>query len=123
MRISDWSSDVCSSDLAEEQTGGERAERDADVVHHVVAEHLHVGAAAATDVRIGRVVHFLELRQLRAAEYRVRQFGTQLHQHKNKQRRHIEQQRRSEEPTSALQSLMRHSYAVFCLTKKNKNKL
>src|SRR3546814_3442075 len=26
---------------------------------------------------------------------------------------------RSEEPTSALQSLMRTSYAVFCLTKKN----
>src|SRR3546814_10318962 len=27
---------------------------------------------------------------------------------------------RSEEHTSELQSLMRHSYAVFCLTKKNK---
>src|SRR3546814_8366279 len=30
--------------------------------------------------------------------------------------------RRSEEHTSELQSLMRISYAVFCLTKKNKNK-
>src|SRR3546814_18470494 len=29
---------------------------------------------------------------------------------------------RSEEHTSELQSLMRISYAVFCLTKKNKNK-
>src|SRR3546814_8078664 len=29
--------------------------------------------------------------------------------------------RRSEEHTSELQSLMRISYAVFCLTKKNKN--
>src|SRR3546814_2203793 len=29
-------------------------------------------------------------------------------------------QRRSEEHTSELQSLMRHSYAVFCLKKKNK---
>src|SRR3546814_7172749 len=28
---------------------------------------------------------------------------------------------RSEEHTSELQSLMRHSYAVFCLKKKNKN--
>src|SRR3546814_2790938 len=28
---------------------------------------------------------------------------------------------RSEEHTSELQSLMRNSYAVFCLTKKNKN--
>src|SRR3546814_8425804 len=30
---------------------------------------------------------------------------------------------RSEEHTSELQSLMRISYAVFCLTKKNKNKI
>src|SRR3546814_2541098 len=30
--------------------------------------------------------------------------------------------RRSEEHTSELQSLMRISYAVFCLTKQNKNK-
>src|SRR3546814_7300412 len=30
--------------------------------------------------------------------------------------------RRSEEHTSDLQSLMRNSYAVFCLTKKKKNK-
>src|SRR3546814_5891267 len=29
---------------------------------------------------------------------------------------------RSEEHTSELQSLMRHSYAVFCLKKKNMNK-
>src|SRR3546814_2076527 len=33
-----------------------------------------------------------------------------------------EQLRRSEEHTSELQSLMRISYAVFCLKKKNKNK-
>src|SRR3546814_7482380 len=31
---------------------------------------------------------------------------------------HVEQQIRSEEPTSELQSLMRRSYAVFCLNKK-----
>src|SRR3546814_5174905 len=40
-------------------------------------------------------------------------------------RRHIENHRcpllRSEEQTSELQSLMRISYAVFCLKKKNKN--
>src|SRR3546814_7343823 len=33
-----------------------------------------------------------------------------------------QQQRRSEEHTSELQSLMRISYAVFCLKKKKKNK-
>src|SRR3546814_10258784 len=31
-------------------------------------------------------------------------------------------QRRSEEPTSELQSLMRHSYAVFCLKKQQNDK-
>src|SRR3546814_8889890 len=35
-------------------------------------------------------------------------------------RRRIEGEARSEEHTSELQSLMRHSYAVFCLKKKNK---
>src|SRR3546814_9173891 len=35
----------------------------------------------------------------------------------------IEEEDRSEEHTSELQSLMRISYAVFCLKKKNKNKL
>src|SRR3546814_9783111 len=33
----------------------------------------------------------------------------------------IDPSRRSEEHTSALQSLMRNSYAVFCLEKKTKN--
>src|SRR3546814_6509546 len=36
--------------------------------------------------------------------------------------RHIDQIRRSEEHTSELQSLMRISYAVFCLTKKTPTK-
>src|SRR3546814_10669913 len=35
-------------------------------------------------------------------------------------RRDSVEARRSEEHTSELQSLMRHSYAVFCLKKKNK---
>src|SRR3546814_1687171 len=35
----------------------------------------------------------------------------------------VQQPRRSEEHTSELQSLMRISYAVFCLKKKKKNKI
>src|SRR3546814_9123865 len=34
--------------------------------------------------------------------------------------RHVEDRHRSEEHTSELQSLMRNSYAVFCLKKKKK---
>src|SRR3546814_7596678 len=37
-------------------------------------------------------------------------------------RRPVQGQLRSEEHTSELQSLMRNSYAVFCLQKKNKRK-
>src|SRR3546814_8380954 len=90
MRISDWSSDVCSSDLQQNelwskfanQTGdlrketgtltgkSEAASRDADVL---------AGEAARDDINVGNSI------------------GS-----------------RSEEHTSELQSLMRISYAVFC---------
>src|SRR3546814_3875347 len=40
--------------------------------------------------------------------------------HADRQAQAGEQHRRSEEHTSELQSLMRHSYAVFCLKKKKK---
>src|SRR3546814_7513104 len=81
MRISDWSSDVCSSDLV---VVGRSARGHGPV-------HLH------------RVV---------AARQRMKAFG-------NRGQHGID---RSEEHTSELQSLMRISYAVFCLkTKKKRN--
>src|SRR3546814_969518 len=88
MRISDWSSDVCSSDLGWEGdridvTGG--SEVDAAAIFLPVAITCRLRAIAATDFR----------RPWLAT-------------------------RRSEEHTSELQSLMRISYAVFCLKKKNK---
>src|SRR3546814_3619893 len=77
MRISDWSSDVCSSDL--------------------LARRRRPGAAA----RIGRRAHRQRRRRPGGAGHRPR---------------------RSEEHTSELQSLMRISYAVFCLKKKKTKK-
>src|SRR3546814_11982799 len=53
----------------------------------------------------GRLDHGLELAQLFVHENRIRQAASSLG--------------RSEEHTSELQSLMRISYAVFCLKKKN----
>src|SRR3546814_3243547 len=41
------------------------------------------------------------------------------HRHQQQAERDDQHDRRSEEHTSELQSLMRISYAVFCLTKKN----
>src|SRR3546814_1757306 len=89
MRISDWSSDVCSSDLRHRH-------RDAMIeVRGGVCVSGQGRAAAALDRE--PVLEFLDSRT----------GGTQRGCH-----------HRSEEHTSELQSLMRTSYAVFCLHKK-----
>src|SRR3546814_4250415 len=92
MRISDWSSDVCSSDLPR-----------------------RTGPAAMGPIRLGHAWH-------RPAG--VERGGDQS-DHRSQYRcahgphmRPAAGHRRSEEHTSELQSLMRISYAVFCLKKK-----
>src|SRR3546814_6047781 len=98
MRISDWSSDVCSSDLR--------------------CRHATADARRARRSPQGDIVR-LSGRKSRLRD-RIRQapigrgggaggsaYGAVFHG-------------RSEEHTSELQSLMRISYAVFCLKKKNK---
>src|SRR3546814_10835271 len=92
MRISDWSSDVCSSDL---------------IVHRV---HLHGCAQGHILLHQKQSVcpelvegpYFLPQRRKKRCFDKLSTNGG-----------------RSEEHTSELQSLMRSSYAVFCLKKKN----
>src|SRR3546814_4458355 len=111
MRISDWSSDVCSSDLA--AVGGavldrvHEHQRLAAVLRAVLDRvQVHVGDAAA---RFGECGEFEIVRgEQRVAAVDRRQVA----------RAGVGQ--RSEEHTSELQSLMRISYAVFCLKKKKK---
>src|SRR3546814_6890992 len=100
MRISDWNSDVCSSDLAPSSNGvtvGFAASSQADV------DAFHAAGLAAGGVDEGapgprdRGV---------AAGAESRRAGAPLHGAP-----------RSEEHTSELQSLMRNPYAVFCLKK------
>src|SRR3546814_9753673 len=99
MRISDWSSDVCSSDLGE---SGERVAVDA---HHGPFVHqLRAEALVKADRRGVPVEH-------PPFEPRAVAFDAELGEMR-------EQRLRSEEHTSELQSLMRISYAVFCLKKK-----
>src|SRR3546814_10484538 len=109
MRISDWSSDVCSSDLAQHLSADGSARR-------IRARGgLRAADAQATGCALGLQWpgHASRLADL-AAPAAERHHGAAG----GRMRR---ERRRSEEHTSELQSLMRNSYAVFCLKKKNHN--
>src|SRR3546814_7707301 len=92
MRISDWSSDVCSSDLLQPQW---IADRMALLVGDSCGTRRDAPVPDAARRRARRAVLAAVADALCAAA-------------------------RSEEHTSELQSLMRISYAVFCLKKKKK---
>src|SRR3546814_7121695 len=110
MRISDWSSDVCSSDLYE-----------VNQVQSWPVKNSPLGALLDPDRDISRYAKLIptdsrdvlsvEVKDPKRPEYGtitmvfVRDAASP----------------RSEEHTSELQSLMRISYAVFCLKKKTKN--
>src|SRR3546814_10601747 len=95
MRISDWSSDVCSSDLPSFRRSlalGNVAKGRSTEQVGLLPDALHRGNVARfADAMAG---HARSPQKAKAV--------------------------RSEEHTSELQSLMRISYAVFCLKKKNK---
>src|SRR3546814_3434091 len=115
MRISDWSSDVCSSDL-------------------VSKFKALAGAGIVLDVNTGEVLAMVSLPDFNpnniadATEDELRNNVTQSVYELGSTFKPIaiaaaidmgvETSMRSEEHTSELQSLMRISYAVFCLKKK-----
>src|SRR3546814_5472561 len=116
MRISDWSSDVCSSDL-----------------RHRPKQLLHMPPGSPRECyrlldrqpgspdKVGRMIWvFISKGQSEEEPHVVRYVQFPLHNGRIVAQRTL---RRSEEHTSELQSLMRISYAVFCLKKKsNKTK-
>src|SRR3546814_9175504 len=110
MRISDWSSDVCSSDL------GRPYRR--NVAWHIVEAAVHLRAELIITV----VGQQLEITRQSVARLELDAFGGQFARLGDDVVRQIEYTvpflDRSEEHTSELQSLMRISYAVFCLKKK-----
>src|SRR3546814_9526786 len=124
MRISDWSSDVCSSDLAPAADAGahsaeDRRDRRADRrprPHRPRARIARGGAgeAVADQRRRARGEAARTRRRIQAPPAAVRL----LHRPGLRGGGHA----RSEEHTSELQSLMRTSYAVFCLQKKKKKR-
>src|SRR3546814_5498362 len=131
MRISDWSSDVCSSDLLAARRGPEcRPPTGGFRLQHLRREQIERAeanprarqCAAPLDRKGGdQIVHFAPLDNARAVDQPHRQpanrRGLGL---VPGQRDEARQRFRSEEHTSELQSLMRISYAVFCLKKKKK---
>src|SRR3546814_7842223 len=133
MRMRDWSSDVCSSDLpACGGPPGKRLQR-ATILDDDAARLLAIGAwdgparhgtvDEAEHLRRPDLLRGLYLSGGRPAGYDVvRRQGCEvspdrrnLHQHADRRRA---EHPRSEEHTSELQSLMRISYAVFCLKQK-----
>src|SRR3546814_6830705 len=115
MRISDWSSDVCSSDLRDANRGARVAARFAEQrfeqLRRAVGDLRLIGEAG------GAVDEHAELDDALDA----RPVATQcLPDLRDEHQRDALRSVRSEEHTSELQSLMRISYAVFCLKKKKK---
>src|SRR3546814_5801788 len=121
MRISDWSSDVCSSDLLTGHRGcvklwrwsnakGGGDDRRDDNPGRPERGRLSGGRSFSQRVRrTGRV----------CSERDFRGPGTWRDGEAVVVRQLLGPRERSEEHTSELQSLMRISYAVFCLKKKN----
>src|SRR3546814_3566051 len=104
MRISDWSSDVCSSDLSIANAAN-LALLDSGNRRVRLTVYNTAGGAAAAAQRALAEGNRLFLGPLLAPDVRAIQGMSRA---------------RSEEHTSELQSLMRISYAVFCLKKKKK---
>src|SRR3546814_10427100 len=113
IRISDWSSDVCSSDLYSPQRRPclPALWRDFAVSGRHCARHVPAIPPCAPDAARRR-------RRNRGAGQASRRPPSELHPVGYPRRPPDRRGRRSEEHTSELQSLMRISYAVFCLKKK-----
>src|SRR3546814_8441721 len=121
MRISDWSSDVCSSDLLVGSLSY--------LEQRVVAGRARVGRVEQQAVReaLSPAGRELPVLALDVVDDGGTGPGQQRRDHEanalaRARRREGHDVLRSEEHTSELQSLMRISYAVFCLKKKTRSK-
>src|SRR3546814_4835042 len=114
MRISDWSSDVCSSDLVDADKGGESSEDGKRQVAFL--KRYTVFNAEQIDGIETKYPAPAPIITATNPDERDAELDTLFSR--------VPVTVRSEEHTSELQSLMRISYAVFCLKKKkNSNKL
>src|SRR3546814_10449534 len=120
MRISDWSSDVCSSDLVPVSRRREASKPDTNRPRMLDAW------LSPTSQLCGSVSPVSSLNRSPAFSARVRGMLRTSSTAPSKlaiESRSVSASSRSEEHTSELQSLLRISYAVFCLKKKIKNNI
>src|SRR3546814_6173202 len=102
MRISDWSSDVCSSDLKKSASiRGTKAKAVAAALSSASEAFIRCSISDASST-----ASIVSTARSSRSTYRVSSSPK------------TRASKRSEEHTSELQSLMRISYAVFCLKKK-----
>src|SRR3546814_10617713 len=131
MRISDWSSDVCSSDLrarGNEPPTSSFTELEPDSAAQATAAR-HAGSTLKS-CRGSRAAQYrrsphspFPIPHSRLSFHLNRRQKTRCHAYRAvpaRGRRRGRRRSRSEEHTSELQSLMRISYAVYCLKKKKK---
>src|SRR3546814_5215223 len=116
MRISDWSSDVCSSDLYALEVSGD------SMVEAGILDGDYALVRRTDVARDGEIVVALIDDEEATLKY-FRREGSMIRldpaNRNHEPQRYPPMRIRSEEHTSELQSLMRTSYAVFCLKKNN----
>src|SRR3546814_10599004 len=112
MRISDWSSDVCSSDLDHDDGDQQAARRTGGSALASWGVHAF-GSRQGMSKRINAPGDDA----LTASGVACQQVPPRLRNPRRCRRGRTRSTPRSEEHTSELQSLMRISYAVFCLKK------
>src|SRR3546814_8096470 len=142
MRISDWSSDVCSSDLlvnklrayALQDQGFDTVDANVRLGFAIDARDFSVAARMLDLLNIGEVrlltnnplkVEGLEQAGIKVSERLPLAIKANPHNahYLTTKRDRTGHKLRSEEHTSELQSLMRISYAVFCLKKKTNQQI
>src|SRR3546814_9629858 len=125
MRMSDWSSDVCPSDLGQDRRAQRADEINACVKRPLLGKRIEPAAVGAGDFRVAGHRH--GERQALGQDHQLAPAAELAFQvvHVLVDPVGVAQRRdgdaglaEMEEHTSELQSLMRISYAVFCLKKK-----
>src|SRR3546814_9401776 len=130
MRISDWSSDVCSSDLGVRGAAG-RGGDDRRIVGWPLVNDSQPRVDRRAMLGVDRAIDggrehdaamLLKPNEGRRPRRRVGREAGARDRDESATVAKTRERGRSEEHTSELQSLMRNSYAVFCLKKKNAHK-